>query len=182
MVIKRILHILLVLGVLGALFYFVTAGYTRPAVKTKEYHDPNFSQLYGVPDKTELTKEIYSVAGKGLVLKPYINGTMVTVTGNITNHNPDQPYTHEKMHKLVIYMPISIFRKFADVQRVRCVINNKNRNYGVDVTRDAFESFVGISPDNPTNNWESNVVSMLVYDKINRDNFMELYGLYKPEY
>lgn len=183
MIIKRLLHILLVLGVLGAIFFFATSGFTRPAAKTKDYIDPNFSQLYGTPDKTELTKELYSVVGeKKIALNANVYGGTVTVTGSMENHNPDEPYTPEKMHKTVVLIPITIFRKFADIERVRCIVSHNSRNYGIDVTRDAFEDFVGISANNPANNWESNVVSMVVYDKINRDNFMDLHGLYKPEY
>jgi hypothetical protein len=183
MIIKRFLHILLVLGVLGTIFYFAAGGFTRPAAKTKNYIDPNFSQLYGTPDKTELSKELYNVVGnKNIALNSNVSGRIVTVTGNMESDNPDEPYKSEKIHKTVILVPITIFRKFADVQRVHCTISYNSRNYGIDVTRDAFEDFVGISANNPANNWESNVVSMVVYDKINRDNFMDLHGLYKPEY
>jgi len=183
MVIKRILQILIVLGILGTIFYFATSGFTRPAAKTKDYIDPNFSQLYGTPDKIELTKELYNIVGeKNIALNATIDGRTIVVTGSMENDNPDEPYTAEKIHKTIVLVPITIFRKFADVHRVRCIVSHNSRNYGIDVTRDAFEDFVGISANNPVNNWESNVVSMVVYDKINRDNFMDLHGLYKPEY
>lgn len=183
MAIKRILHILLVLGVLGSIFYFATTKFARPAATTKNYTDPNFSQLYGVPDKTDLTRELYDNIGKkNIVLNANVGMDIVSVTGSVGNDDTELPYTAEQMHKTVLFVPITIFRKFADVERVRCIISHNHRKYGIDVTRAEFEDFVGISANNPVNNWESNVVSMVVYDKINRDNFMDLHGLYKPEY
>jgi hypothetical protein len=139
MIIKRFLHILLVLGVLGTIFYFAAGGFTRPAAKTKNYIDPNFSQLYGTPDKTEISKILYNVVGKNIALNLNVAGRMVTVSGNMESGNPDEPYKSEKIHKTVILVPITIFRKFADVQRVRCIISYNSRNYGIDVTRNAFE-------------------------------------------
>ncbi|MGV3459526.1 MAG: hypothetical protein ACO1N9_03625 [Flavobacterium sp.] len=179
---KRLLHILLVLGVLLLIFYFAATAFTRPAVKTKEYKDPNFKQVQGPPAENILAQEIKSVVGSNAAVSSKLDGRTVYINGQMTKHDPNKPHTHESMHKRVIYMPILIFRKFPHVDRVRCIISNKSRNYGLDVTRAAFENFVGLSANNPSNNWESNVMSMLVYDKVNRDNFMELYGLYTPEY
>lgn len=179
---KRLLYILLILAGLALIFFLATSAFTRPAIKTIEYKDPNFKQIHGVPAKSQLIKEINGVAGKKVALSPQIDGRSVYVYGHMTEHDPEMPHTSESMHKRVIYMPIVIFRKFPHITRVYCTISNKDRKYGVDVTREAFERFVGISANNPANNWDSNVVSMLVYDKINRDNFMDLYGLYRPEY
>lgn len=182
MSIRRIFSVLLPVTAIAILFFIITAAVRRPDIVVKEYKDPNFNPVKGTPSEMAVFKEISDVYGGKVSFLSNIDRSTVIVSGKMTKHSTDEPYTHDTMDKRAVYAPIVLFRKFPDVERVRCIISNNGRPYGVDVTREEFEEYVGISADSPANNWGSNVVSMLIYDKVNRDNFMDLYGLYKPEF
>lgn len=182
MALKRIVYIVVALAAVVFLIYYVSSSFTNSRVITEEYKDPTFEQIHGVPEKSDIDKEIAGISGRDVTLSATLNGRSLSVTGKMINENPDLPYTHDNVYKKVVYVPITIFRKFPHITRVRCIVSNKKRNYGLDVTRNDFEDYVGISSKDDTNSWHSNVISMLVYDKINRDDFFDMYGLYKPEY